>query len=102
MSYRTSLYVIDCCDRRFAAAALRIAVPSCQSYHAEGDFGPTAPLPAYFGSRSATSLHVDVGKTVASGKCVAWELGYAEVNGFYRAFRRWTGHNYSELKQLFV
>lgn len=36
------------------------------------------------------------------GKCVAWELGYAEVNSFYRAFRRWTGHNYSELKQLFV
>ena len=36
------------------------------------------------------------------GKCVAWELGYAEVNSFYRAFRRWTGHSYSELKQLFV
>ena len=36
------------------------------------------------------------------GKCVAWELGYAEVNSFYRAFRRWTGHNYSDLKQLFV
>ena len=27
------------------------------------------------------------------GKCVAWELGYAEVNRFYRAFRRWTAHN---------
>jgi hypothetical protein len=36
------------------------------------------------------------------GKCVAWELGYAEVNSFYRAFRRWTGHNYSDLKQLFI
>ena len=36
------------------------------------------------------------------GKCVAWELGYAEVNSFYRAFRRWTGHNYSDLKQLYV
>ena len=36
------------------------------------------------------------------GKCVAWELGYAEVNSFYRAFRRWTGHNCSELKQLYV
>ena len=36
------------------------------------------------------------------GKCVAWEPGYAEVTSFYRAFRRWTGHNYSELKQLFV
>ena len=36
------------------------------------------------------------------GKCVAWELGYAEVNSFYRAFRRWTGRNYSELKQLYI
>ena len=36
------------------------------------------------------------------GKCVAWELGYVEVNSFYRAFRRWTGHNYSDLKQLYV
>ena len=36
------------------------------------------------------------------GKCVAWELGYAEVNSFYRAFRRSTGHNYSDLKQLYV
>ena len=35
-------------------------------------------------------------------KCVAWELGYAEVNSFYRAFRRWTGHNYSDPKQLYV
>ena len=36
------------------------------------------------------------------GKCDAWELGYAEVNSFYRAFRRRTGHNYSDLKQLYV
>ena len=27
--------------------------------------------------------------------------GYAEVNGFI-AFRRWTGHNYSDLKQLYI
>ena len=25
------------------------------------------------------------------GKCLADELGYLEVNSFYRAFRRWTG-----------
>ena len=30
------------------------------------------------------------------------ERGYAEVNGFYRAFRRRTGHNYSDLKQLHI
>ena len=36
------------------------------------------------------------------GKCLAWDLGYAEVNSFYRAFRRWTGYNYSELKLLLV
>ncbi len=36
------------------------------------------------------------------GKCVAWELRYAEVNSFYRAFRRWTGHNYSDLKRLYL
>ena len=36
------------------------------------------------------------------GKCLAWDLGYAEVNSFYRAFRRWTGHNYSDLKQLYI
>lgn len=36
------------------------------------------------------------------GKCLAWELGYAEVNSFYRAFRRWTGRNYSELKLLLI
>ena len=36
------------------------------------------------------------------GKSVAWELGYAEVNSFYRAFRRWTGQNYSDLKTLYI
>ena len=41
-------------------------------------------------------------KSCPPGKCVAWELGYAEVNSFYRAFRRRTGHNYSDLKQLYV
>jgi len=35
-------------------------------------------------------------------KCFAWELGYAEVNSFYRAFRPLTGHNYSDLKQMYV
>lgn len=29
------------------------------------------------------------------GKCMADELGYLEVNSFYRAFRRWTGVSYS-------
>lgn len=33
------------------------------------------------------------------GKCLADELGYLEVNSFYRAFRRWTGLSYSEYKQ---
>jgi AraC-like DNA-binding protein len=32
------------------------------------------------------------------GKCLALELGYLEVNSFYRAFRRWTGMSYSEYK----
>jgi AraC-like DNA-binding protein len=32
------------------------------------------------------------------GKCLADELGYLEVNSFYRAFRRWTGLNYSDYK----
>ena len=31
-------------------------------------------------------------------KCLADELGYLEVNSFYRAFRRWTGLSYSEYK----
>jgi len=36
------------------------------------------------------------------GKTLAWNLGYAEVNSFYRAFKRWTGANYSEMKLQFV
>lgn len=32
------------------------------------------------------------------GKCLAVELGYLEVNSFYRAFRRWTDMSYSEYK----
>jgi len=32
------------------------------------------------------------------GKCLADDLGYLEVNSFYRAFRRWTGISYSEYK----
>ena len=33
------------------------------------------------------------------GKCLADELGYLEVNSFYRAFQRWTGMTYSQYKQ---
>lgn len=33
------------------------------------------------------------------GKCLAEELGYLEVNSFYRAFRRWTGLSYSDYRQ---
>jgi AraC-like DNA-binding protein len=36
------------------------------------------------------------------GKTLAWDLGYAEVNSFYRAFKRWTGLNYSDVKMQFV
>jgi len=32
------------------------------------------------------------------GKCLADDLGYLEVNSFYRAFKRWTGLSYSEYK----
>jgi|TARA_R100000005_G_scaffold96419_1_gene83126 AraC-like DNA-binding protein len=32
------------------------------------------------------------------GKCLADELGYLEVNSFYRAFRRWTGVGFSDWK----
>jgi AraC family transcriptional regulator, mar-sox-rob regulon activator len=35
------------------------------------------------------------------GKCLADQLGYLEVNSFYRAFRRWTGVNYSEYKDRY-
>ncbi|MFV8819161.1 helix-turn-helix domain-containing protein [Haliea sp. E17] len=33
------------------------------------------------------------------GKCLAAQLGYLEVNSFYRAFRRWTGMSYTEYKE---
>jgi AraC-like DNA-binding protein len=33
------------------------------------------------------------------GKCLADELGYLEVNSFYRAFRRWTGVSYSSYRR---
>lgn len=32
------------------------------------------------------------------GKCLADQLGYLEVNSFYRAFRRWNGMSYSDYK----
>jgi len=35
------------------------------------------------------------------GKCLADELGYLEVNSFYRAFRRWTGLTYSDYKMQY-
>lgn len=35
------------------------------------------------------------------GKCLADELGYLEVNSFYRAFRRWTGLSYSQYKERY-
>lgn len=35
------------------------------------------------------------------GKCLAVELGYLEVNSFYRAFRRWTGLTYSQYKERY-
>lgn len=35
------------------------------------------------------------------GKCLADELGYLEVNSFYRAFRRWTGFSYSDYRQMY-
>ncbi len=35
-------------------------------------------------------------------KFLAWDLGYAEVNSFYRAFRRWTGRNCSDVKLLLI
>ena len=37
-------------------------------------------------------------ETWLPGKCLADELGYLEVNSFYRAFRRWTGLSYSDYK----
>lgn len=35
------------------------------------------------------------------GKCLADQLGYLEVNSFYRAFRRWTGITYSQYKERY-
>ncbi len=35
------------------------------------------------------------------GKCLADQLGYLEVNSFYRAFRRWTGLSYTEYKERY-
>ena len=45
---------------------------------------------------------VQLQKRWLPGKSLAWELGYAEVNSFYRAFRRWTGVSYSEFKTRYV
>lgn len=45
---------------------------------------------------------VQLQKRWLPGKSLAWELGYAEVNSFYRAFRRWTGMSYSEFKTRYV
>ena len=36
------------------------------------------------------------------GKCLALDLRYTEVNSFYRAFRRWTGRNYNDVKLLLI
>ncbi len=36
------------------------------------------------------------------GKCLASQLGYLEVNSFYRAFRRWTGISYTEYKEMYL
>ncbi len=36
------------------------------------------------------------------GKCLADQLGYLEVNSFYRAFRRWTGISYTEYKERYL
>ena len=67
------------------------------------DSGQTVSIIKAFSIRSgAIVARLMLEKRWLPGKCVAWELGYAEVNSFYRAFRRWTGHNYSDLKQLYV
>ncbi len=36
------------------------------------------------------------------GKCLADQLGYLEVNSFYRAFRRWTGVSYTQYKERYL
>ena len=41
-------------------------------------------------------------KAWVPGKTLAWDLGYAEVNSFYRAFKRWTGSNYSDIKLSYI
>jgi len=41
-------------------------------------------------------------KAWVPGKTLAWDLGYAEVNSFYRAFKRWTGNNYSDVKLSYI
>ena len=33
------------------------------------------------------------------GKCLADELGFRELNSFYRAFRRWTGQGYRQYRR---
>ncbi len=43
-----------------------------------------------------------LGQRWLPGKTLAWELGYAEVNSFYRAFKRWTGTSYSEIKLQYI
>ncbi len=43
-----------------------------------------------------------LGKAWVPGKTLAWDLGYAEVNSFYRAFKRWTGSNYSDIKLSYI
>jgi len=44
----------------------------------------------------------ELGKRWVPGKTLAWDLGYSEVNSFYRAFKRWTGSNYSEVKLQYI
>lgn len=43
-----------------------------------------------------------LGERWVPGKTLAFELGYAEVNSFYRAFKRWTGARYSEIKLQYI
>ena len=43
-----------------------------------------------------------LGRAWVPGKTLAWDLGYAEVNSFYRAFKRWTGNNYSNVKLSYI
>lgn len=43
-----------------------------------------------------------LGQRWLPGKTLAWDLGYAEVNSFYRAFKRWTGESYSDIKLRYI